>query len=942
MPMHPAVDDTLASGRHFPGLCSRTLLEFVEWQLGPEGVTDVLAGAGEDRSVAAMYDDATWHSYDQFRALLEAGARRMGGVDELYRVGDIPTVGAGSKPETTALISAFGSPLNMALTMGNGGMFPLIETEVEARGAAALAYKHHLLEGIEPYPELCAYFVGLMPLSVRIFGLRVLDVTEETCRHRGDDVCTIVVRWDETEDLAQQLDHARFQRNLAESRLEVFRQTVAEVVSADDLDTVLGRIVESAARSNTGGGLMLEVETLRQGTRHYVDGLTPERAALHAARSATGEPGYLVVDVASSRRRYGRIIVPDASGVLEFERPALESYASLAATALDSAFALEDARREAATSEALLQLSESLAELTTAGELAARVVRAMPDVIDSDCAAVLLVRDGIARIAAHHGFDASKVQTLEELEFVVDTHGFDEVIVHTVGDSEPIADSLLRMMELEAFAASPISVEDTLIGYLVVGVHDRPERLLDDPHLAERFGGLAGQAAVALRNGRLLDQIRHQSLHDSLTDLPNRALILDRAEQMIARARRHRQIAAVLFIDLDGFKEINDRLGHGAGDELLELVAARLRTTVRDSDTVGRLGGDEFVVLVEDAALDAGVEVVAERLLDVLSEPFTLPGRERPLSVGASIGIATGDRGEAADLLRDADIALYSAKAAGKGCYRVFAPEMHHEVRNRAELAEGLSTALENEELFLVYQPIFDLVAEATTGVEALLRWNHPERGLIGPDDFIPLLEESGQIIEVGRWVLHESCRQTAEWHAAGHRIDVSVNVSVRQIERPEFVADVADALIASGLDPSSLIIELTETAIMRDAEATLVVLQGLKMLGARIAIDDFGTGYSSLAYLRQFPVDALKIDRSFIAGVADSPAAWELIHTLVRLGKALDLETLAEGIEHREQLERLQLEGCDSGQGFLFARPLPASEMHEFLERQPVMQGTP
>ena len=687
-------------------------------------------------------------------------------------------------------------------------------------------------------------------------------------------------------------------------------------------------------RSTTAKGFVLELDTPATGVRRYVDGLDAPEADAAVRRSAAGEPGYLRVEVASQQRRYGQLIVLDVHRNLEFERPALESYARLAAAALDSAFALDEARRQAATSAALLELSTALGELTGAGELAARVVQAMTTVIDADCAAVLLVGDDTVRVAAHHGFEPAGVAALEELERTFDAQPIDGIVVHTAADASTAVAPLFAVAALEAVAAAPISVDDAPIGYLLVGVRDHAGRIVSAPHLAERFGGLAGQAAVALRNGRLLDQIRHQSLHDPLTDLPNRALILDRAEQLLARARRHRQCAAALFIDLDGFKNINDTLGHGAGDELLQILAGRLRAAVRGSDTVGRLGGDEFVVLVEDAAGEAGIEAAAQRLLELLGEPFVLAGRDRPMVITASIGIAVGDRFSAADLLRDADIALYNAKAAGKSCYRVFAPEMQRELRLRTELAEGLSLALDRDEFFLVYQPIVDLRTGTSTGVEALLRWDHPERGVISPDQFIPLLEESGQIVEVGRWVLDVACAQTARWHAQGHAIQVSVNASVRQLERLDFVADVDAALATSGLDPTSLIIEVTETAIMRDTEATIAVLERLKSRGVRIAIDDFGTGYSSLAYLRQFPVDALKIDGSFIAAAADSSAARELIHTLIRLGKALQLETLAEGIEQPDQLERLQAEGCDSGQGYMFAKPLPHSEMTSYLER--------
>jgi predicted signal transduction protein with EAL and GGDEF domain len=354
---------------------------------------------------------------------------------------------------------------------------------------------------------------------------------------------------------------------------------------------------------------------------------------------------------------------------------------------------------------------------------------------------------------------------------------------------------------------------------------------------------------------------------------------------------------------------------------------------VRDSDTLARLGGDEFVVLIDRAGFDAGPEVVAERILEVLRQPFVLDGVDEALTVTASIGIAVAAPGAlAADLLRDADVALYEAKAAGKDQAILFAPEMQTVIQARVSLEHDLRLAIEREELFLVYQPILDLRSGRITGVEALLRWQHPTQGVMTPDDFVPLLEQTGLIIPAGRWVLDEACRQLATWHRAGHHLDISVNVSPRQLDTDDFVDDVSAALALSGIAPSSLILEITETTIMQDTETTIMRLGALKALGLRLAIDDFGTGYSSLAYLRRFPVDALKIDRSFISAIAESAEAGALIHTLVHLGKALGLSTLAEGIEDQEQFTRLQLEDCDSGQGFLFARPLPALELEAYL----------
>jgi diguanylate cyclase (GGDEF)-like protein len=431
---------------------------------------------------------------------------------------------------------------------------------------------------------------------------------------------------------------------------------------------------------------------------------------------------------------------------------------------------------------------------------------------------------------------------------------------------------------------------------------------------------------------RRQEELAFLATHDPLTGLPNRTLILDRVEQMLVRARRSRAPVAALFIDLDNFKSINDTLGHGAGDELLRAVCARLQVVVRDIDALGRLGGDEFVIVAEGMSLDAGPELIAERLLDALTQPFELAGAEHRLTVTASVGIATGDRGCAEDLLRDADIAMYRAKWSGKNRYVVFESGMQDAIQTRMELEMDLRLAFEREEFFLVYQPTFDLERMSPTGMEALIRWSSPTRGIVQPDDFIPLLEETGLIVQIGTWVLEEACRQGAAWREAGFEVGIAVNVSTRQLDADGFVPAIAEALERSGLDPGALTLEITETTLMSNTEETAERLTRAKELGVRIAIDDFGTGYSSLAYLQRFPVDALKIDRSFISSMGQDPEGEALIRTLVQLGKSLSIETLAEGIEQSAELSLLRDEHCDSGQGFLFARPLDADACGPFL----------
>jgi diguanylate cyclase (GGDEF)-like protein len=432
------------------------------------------------------------------------------------------------------------------------------------------------------------------------------------------------------------------------------------------------------------------------------------------------------------------------------------------------------------------------------------------------------------------------------------------------------------------------------------------------------------------------DELEYLALHDPLTGLPNRTLVLDRANQLLARGRRFDSPVSALFMDIDGFKQINDVFGHQLGDEALREIASRLQGVLRDSDTVGRLGGDEFVMLVDP--LDrVSLATIATRILEVIALPIELPPPASSLvSVTVSIGIATGLPSAAEDLLRDADLAMYQAKALGRGGYVVFESAMHAAAQDRTELEMSLAEALDAGQFSLVYQPIVELDTQRVAAAEALLRWHHPTRGNTPPDVFIPIAEASGLIIPIGRWVLAQACAQCAQWHRNGHSIGVSVNVSARQFERPEFVDEVRDALAKSRLDAEWLTLEITETALMNRPSVTEELLVQLKTLGVQIAVDDFGTGYSSLGYLRQFPIDSLKLDRSFITGLARSGEANALAHTLIQLGKTLGLRTLAEGVEAYTQLCQLQMEGCDLAQGYLFARPLTPAALELYLKRDP------
>jgi diguanylate cyclase (GGDEF)-like protein/PAS domain S-box-containing protein len=466
-----------------------------------------------------------------------------------------------------------------------------------------------------------------------------------------------------------------------------------------------------------------------------------------------------------------------------------------------------------------------------------------------------------------------------------------------------------------------------------IAVETLRTNLMDDPNVA----GIVINVRDISERKEFEEQLAHQAFHDTVTGLANRALFRDRVEHALARLAREDEHTAVLFMDLDDFKTINDSLGHAAGDQLLTDVGLRLQETLRSVDTAARLGGDEFAILLEDVGVGVQAAEVAERILESLNAPFELDGKE--VFVRASIGIATDDGSDAVadadEVLRNADVAMYMAKERGKNRYQVFEPAMHSVALKRLELKADLQRAVEHEEFVLHYQPVVALQSGRVTGVEALIRWQHPEAGLIPPLEFIPLAEETGLIIPIGKWAFEEACREAKRLQSAyptDQPFHMAVNISARQLQRSEIVQEVAEVLHKTGLDPGTLVIEITESVMMADMELSIRRLSELKELGVRLAVDDFGTGYSSLNYIRRFPVDILKVDKSFIDGVAEAGEASALTAAVIELAAILKLTPVAEGIERSEQLDRLLELECDLGQGFLFARPLDADSLRGLL----------
>ncbi|MHB8717700.1 MAG: putative bifunctional diguanylate cyclase/phosphodiesterase [Candidatus Dormibacteria bacterium] len=503
------------------------------------------------------------------------------------------------------------------------------------------------------------------------------------------------------------------------------------------------------------------------------------------------------------------------------------------------------------------------------------------------------------------------------------------VIVVEDYETAPIAQEGLADQHLRVAMAAPVHDGDLVMGSITVA-SDQEGRTFASLEM-EALVAFAEHASLALADAKRVEHIQRLAFHDGLTGLPNRPLFLERLEQSLTRARRRRGDVAVLYLDLDRFKTINDSLGHSAGDELLTAVAARLNACLRDEDTAARLGGDEFAIL---AHCDReGAQEVAQRILAALTEPFTVSGREVSTSTSIGIAVDRGGRVDAGGMLRDADTAMYRAKMRGSPGFVVFEASMHQAAVTRIDREVDLRQAVARGELRLQYQPVVRLSDGRMAGLEALIRWQHTASGLLSPADFIPLAEETGQIESIGRWILMEACGQARKWHSFGaSRLSVSVNVSALQLQSPRFVDDVSEGLRASDLDPTRLILEITESAVMLDAPLAIARLGELHDLGVKLAVDDFGTGYSSLAILRRLPVDTLKVDRLFVEPIADDETAAAFLETVVRLASILSLNVVVEGVETQAQADVIAGFGHVLAQGYHLARPMDVSAIDRML----------
>jgi diguanylate cyclase (GGDEF)-like protein len=920
------------------GAVVRTVLRYVRERGGEEAVDAVLERSGLAVAIEHPSDEPPWISYEARIRLYEATVHVLGEPDAMFHIG-ASSLRQSPSPALVLLLRALGSPHDVFAQLSRA--VPKFITTSTLRlleagdGRALVDYRLH--DGYEHSRLDCAYAQGMFSVVPEIFGLPPATIGHDRCQSDGHPSCRYEIVWKPRPRAPWRRRRAR--RVALEGEVRALREQLTSLQSAgsdlarsEDLESVLQRVADRAASAVVAQGYLLAVDDPYGGPpRVHSAGMSPEHAAALAPRLLAGEdlgPFAVVVDVASTRRRHGRLAAIDPAGPTGWavERPLLAAYAGHAAAALDTMIALEGARKGEERANGLLRLATSLVRTQRAAEVAQIIAEALPDIVGSSRGSVLLWDEAAGDLyaAAATGFSAVEQEMLAAVRISPERSPTlaairDDPRPRLVSReaAEPFVRDLLDSTGGDRVAVTPMVADGRLLG-LVTSGWTGAEDSAEYADLVARLDGVASQAVAALLNAELVARVHHQSLHDALTELPNRELFARRA----VLAAHGNVPVGLLFCDLDRFKKVNDTLGHAAGDDLLRQVAVRLAACVRQADTVARLSGDEFAVLLPDVGGPAEVHEVADRIVEALARPFVVEGHE--LLVTASVGVAfdgTGTDGSDA-LLRDADGAMYQAKRRGRNqVARLSAPAAHPSA-STLSLEADLDAALRQDALSVAFQPIVELDSGDEVGREALVRWQHPTRGLLQPAAFVPLAESAGLVVALDLAVLRHALRAAGRWHAAGAARSVAVNLSGPTLADPRLPGVVRDLLAETGLRTSALHLEVTENAVGEDVDAVEERLHQLKAMGVRLSLDDFGTGQSSIGWLRRFPVDRVKIDRSFVADIETDRSARALVDGIVALGAGLGLEILAEGIETEEQRRLVAAAGCRLGQGYLFGRP--------------------
>ena len=940
-------------GRETAGTTMCLTVRYVREKAGDDGVRRMLALAHEDRSAAELEDEHRWSTYEQKIALWEAAAVVLDDPVVSRHIGESAlrhSVGASLR----VLLRTLGSP---GLVLSNiakaGPKFSTVAT-MEAldvdRSSAVVTYELH--EHKTPNFFDCQCNIGLISVIGPLFGIPPLSVEHLECQVDGAPRCRYDVRWSPRSRLPwrRRVRRAHLEEQLSamSGHLESLQSTAADLVADDDVQAVLGRIVARAGVAVSATRYLLAVRASDGAPLSvHADGYATEEEARRAGTELLELPhggrfnNAIVMDVASSRRTYGRLAAfYDGHTFFEEERRLLAAYARSAAAALDAATALEAARQRGATAQALLDLARALAEVSSAPAVAQKLAESMPAVVEAQVGLVFLWDPNEHILTAHgrHGWPDHVHDQVGALALRPSEHAALQSFVSNPGPvlnrADEIEDEWLRDLvgsfEVETLACVPIEHHGELLGLAVAGFGSGRAPAAHTQVL-DRMAGVADQAATALRNAWLLERVRRQALHDTLTGLANRALFEELVTGALARSSRDGTRPALLFVDLDRFKRVNDSLGHDHGDRLLCEVADRVGLALRAGDALARVGGDEFAVLLHDVDRSLALQL-AERIRAALTEPVSLDGQ--PVVVSASIGIAIfPEDGRTYDeLLRHADLAMYDAKERGRNTCREYQPGGSAPGRSRLALETELRRALLDDQLVLMFQPEVDLASGQVVALEALVRWDHPVLSRLAPERFLRTAEEAGLSLALDAWVLRTACRAAQTWRQQRPDLRIAVNVAAANCARPELVDAVGVALRESGLDPSALELEIKETAALDASPDALDVLGAVRDMGVSLALDDFGTGYSLFGRLRDFSVERVKIDGSFVRASTEDDS---IVPAIVTMCHGLGLEVAAVGVETAEQLALVQGQGCDLVQGFLVGRPVDAAQVPAMLDAQ-------
>jgi len=972
------------------GAVTSVIVRYVRQVSGDEGVIRMLQLAGDTRPAQVLEDPTSWSSYAEALRLFEGARAVTSDPAVAMHIGE-EMLRQHQATEVGDLFRSLGSPGRLLANVARAAAKFSTSDQVEALevGNAHAVVKAMARPGVRRSLYMCDFDKGLLSQIPVLFGLVPAVVTESECQARGGRFCLYSLSWEERQwssfvdqrgslytaawaeksvvearselDLTPEEKIAQLQEHLGvvTKRLEDVYATAADLLSEEDIDALLARITTRAAHAVNAPRYLLTVQTTPSSkVRMHHHGFTPAEASALADELSKDHPddhggSHLIVDIESRRRHYGKLaaVYPEGTQFFAQEKRVLAVYANYAATALDVVTALDDSRRQNATTQALLDFASSLTGATSQLDVAHHLAIALKKVTNSHDASVYLYDPEFQRLALVAQSDIADQQQKElgreHEQPVIDladpaNANLRQRLLSTKTtfalqwDSAcPGTQILLGGSASDIALITPILSPDDLLGVSVISFeNDSANAILGKEDLLKRLAGLSDQASTALLRARLLDQISHMAWHDALTGLPNRRLLEDRVEQALARSQRNGEPVTVFFVDLDRFKNVNDTLGHAAGDDLIRQVAHRLVEATRRQDTVARLGGDEFAILLPGLGDRQIIDDLAKRLLSALSRPFVIEGQE--VYVSGSIGVSTSpEHGQSYDeLISHADAAMYRSKERGRNTFSMFDVTLESSKASTMHIEVDMHHGLEREEFFILYQPLVDIRSNAPIGVEALVRWNHPDLGTLEPEDFLPAAEESELIVRLDQWVLKSATQQLAEWQQSGlSQLHLAINISWRDLVIPSFTELIKQVLDESSIDPSTLELEITERVIMDEDGAVESTIRQVKQLGVRFAIDNFGTGNSSLAMIGRLPFDTLKIDKSFVEEMGARDPEGALVGTIISMATSLGFDCIAEGVETVYQKDLLLQHGCYKAQGLYFSPPLPPAEVNQLLK---------